>query len=101
MIWIATKAQLLKFCRMMEEAVRGTAYEASIEHFKIIGDGRGAYRSLLAQHYEEEKWTQILRSASEYVSQRNWDGTTGYTFQRHVDKCRDSYTEIDLSLIHN
>ena len=39
-----------KFYRKLEEAVRGTTYEASIKPFQIAGDGRGAYRSLLAQH---------------------------------------------------
>ena len=49
-----------KFYRKLEEAVRGTTYEASIKPFQIDGDGRGAYRSLLAQHCEKEQWTQIL-----------------------------------------
>ena len=38
----------LKFCRMVEEAMYGIACEASIEHFKIIADGMGAYHTLLA-----------------------------------------------------
>ena len=40
----------LKFYRKLEEAVRGTIYEASLKPFRISGDGRGAYRSLLVQH---------------------------------------------------
>jgi hypothetical protein len=86
-----------KFYRKLEEAVRGTTYEASIKPFQIAGDGRGAYRSLLAQHCGKDKWTQILRDASEYVNQRKWDGTTWYTLQSHVDQCRDSYVEIETA----
>jgi hypothetical protein len=59
-----------KFYRKLEEAVRGTTYEASIKPYQISGDGRGAYRSLLAQHCGKDKWTQILQSAFEYVNQR-------------------------------
>ena len=84
-----------KFCRMMEEAVHGTAYETSIEHFRIIGDGRGAYRSLLAQHYEEEKWTQILRSASEYVSQRNWDSIKSNGMSNNLEKAVETLLSVN------
>ena len=87
-----------KFYRKLEEAVRGTTYEASIKPYQITGDGRGAYRSLLAQHCGKDKWTLILRHASEYVTQRKWDGTTGYTLQSHVDKCRDCYVEIETAV---
>ena len=38
----------LIFHRKLEEAVRGMTYEASIKPFQITGDGRAAYRSLLA-----------------------------------------------------
>ena len=87
-----------KFYRKLEEAVRGTTYEALIKPYQITGGGRGAYRSLLAQHCEKDKWTLILRHASEYVTQRKWDGTTGYTLQSHVDKCRDCYVEIETAM---
>ena len=83
-----------KIYRKLEEAVSGTTYEASIMPLQIDGDGRDAYHSLLAQHCGNDKWTQVLRSASEHVNQRKWDGTTGHTLQSHADKCRDSNVEI-------
>ena len=84
-----------KFCRMMEEAVHGTAYETSIEHFMINGDGRGAYRFLLAQYYEGEKWTHIPRSASKYASQRNWDSIESNRMSNDLEKDVETLLLVD------
>ena len=59
-----------QFYGMLEEAVRGTVYEATIKPFQRRADGRGSYLSLIAQHEGRDKWIAILRTAKEYVNNR-------------------------------
>ena len=69
-----------KFYKKLEEAVCGTTYEALIKPLQITGDGRVTYCSLLLQYCGKDKQILLPRSASEYVTRRKWDGTTGYLF---------------------
>ena len=73
-----------QFYRILEEAVRGTVYEATIKPFQRLADGHGSYLALIAQHVGRYKWIAILRTAKEYVNNRKWDGTTTTTLQAHI-----------------
>ena len=75
--------------------MRVTNYEASLNPFQRTDNGRGAYKDLIHQHAGKDKWVKILRDAKTYVNERNWDGTTSYLLQAHIEKCRECYVDID------
>ena len=52
-----------QFYGMLEEAVRGTVYEATIKPLLRLSDGRSSYLALIAQHARRDKWLAILRTA--------------------------------------
>ena len=63
---------------VLEVALRGTTFEASIKPFQRTGDGRGEYEALIYQHAGKDKWIKILRDAKNYVNEWKWGGTTIY-----------------------
>ena len=85
---------------MLELALRGTTFEASIKTFQRTGNGRGAYEELIYQHSGKEKWIKILHDANNYVNGQKWDGTTRYLLQSHIDKCRECYLDIENASEH-
>ena len=73
-----------QFYGILEEAVRGMVYEATIKPFQRRADGRGSYLALIAQHKGQDKWIAIMRTSKEHVNNRKWDGTTATTMQAHI-----------------
>ena len=53
-----------QFYGILEEAVRGTVYKATIKPFQRLVDGRGSYLALITQHAGRDKWIAILRTAN-------------------------------------
>ena len=78
---------------VLEVALRGTTFGASIKPFHRTGNGRGAYEALIYQHDGKEKWIKIICDANNYVNELKWDGTTSYLVQSHVEKCRECYVD--------
>ena len=85
---------------VLEVALRGTVYEASIKPFQRKAEGRKAYLALIAQHAGKDKWVKILRDAKTYVNEKKWDGTTGQLMQSHIEKCRECYVDIENAAEH-
>ena len=88
------------FYGILEEAVRGTLYEASIKPFQLTRYGMSSYLALMAQHAGKYKWVVILRDVGSYVSERKCKGTTIHTLQIHVERCRAAYVEIEAASQH-
>ena len=72
------------FYIILEKAVRGTFYEASIKPLQGTRDVRVSYLTLIAHHEGKDKWVVIIRDAKSYVGERKWNGTTIHTHQSHV-----------------
>ena len=89
-----------QFYGILEEAVRGTVYEATIKPFQRLADGRGSYLALIAQHAGRDKWIAMLRTAKEYVNNSKWDGTTATTMQAHIERCHESYVDWETAYLH-
>ena len=53
---------------VLEVALYGTTFEASIKPFQRTGNGRGAYEALISQHVGKDKWINIIRDAKTYVN---------------------------------
>jgi hypothetical protein len=85
---------------VLEVALRGTTYDASIKPFQRSSDGCKAYLALISQHAGKDKWVKILRDAKTYVNERKWDGTTSQLLQSHVEKCRECYVDIENAAEH-
>ena len=88
------------FFGILEEAVRRTVYEATINPFQRRVDGRGSYLALIAQHAGRDKWIATLRTAKEYVNNRKWDRTTATTMQAQIERCRESYVDWETVSLH-
>ena len=84
----------------LEEALRGTSYEASIKPFEKRRDGRGAYLALIAQHAGKDKWVAIIDEAEKYINSKKWDGTTSFTLQSHIERCRSAFVELETASQH-
>ena len=69
---------------VLEVALHGTTFEASIKPFQRTGNGHGAYEALISQHAGKDKWIKILRDAKTYFNERKWDGTTSYLLQSRI-----------------
>ena len=80
-----------KLYQIIEEAIRGSAFEASIKPFETTQNGHAAFKALTSQHAGKAKYRVMLKQAKDYVQNMKWDGTTNYTLASHVNKCRDSY----------
>ena len=85
---------------VLEVALSGTTFEASIKTFKSTGNGHGAYEALIYQHAGKDIWIKIIRDAKTYVNEQKWDGTTSYLLQSHVEKCRECYVDIENASEH-
>ena len=85
---------------VLELALRGTTFEASIKPFRRTGNGRSAYEALISQHASKDKQIKILRDSKTYVNERKWDGTTSYSLQSNVEKCRQCYVDIENASEH-
>ena len=83
------------FFAILEVDLCGTTYEDSIKPFKRTGNGRGAYKALIDQHSEKDKWVKILPDAKTYVNERKWYVTTHYLPQSYIEKCRECYVDIE------
>ena len=89
-----------QFYGILEEAVRGKLYEATINTFQRLADVRGSYLALIAQHAGRDKWISMMRTAKEYVNNRKWDRTTATTMQAHIKRCRESYFDWETASLH-
>ena len=85
---------------VLDEALRGTIYEASIKPFERRRDGRGAYLALIAQHAGKDKWLSIIDDAEKYINEKRWDGTASFTLQSHIERCRSAYVELETASQH-
>ena len=85
---------------VLEVALRGTTFEASIKTFQRTGNGRGAYEALISQHAGKYKWIKIIHDAKTSVNKRKWDVTTSYLLQSHVENCRECYVDIENASEH-
>ena len=74
-----------QFYGILEEALRGTVYEATIKPFQRLANGRGSYLALIAQHAGRDKWIAILCIAKDYANSKKWDGTTTIMMQAHIE----------------
>ena len=50
-----------KLYQIFEEAIRGTAFEASIKPYETIRNGRAAFKALTSQHAGKAKYRVMLR----------------------------------------
>ena len=64
----------------LEEATRGTELAGTIAPFVETGDGRGAYKEIMAQHLGEDKWDKEIRKHDEILHGRKWKGTGNEKF---------------------
>ena len=89
-----------QFYGILEEALYGTVYEATIKSFQRLADGRGSYLALIVQHAGRDKWIAIMRTTKEYVNNMKWDGTTASTMQAHIEWCHKSYVDWEKASLH-
>ena len=81
-------------------ALCSTNDEDSIKPYQMTGNGRGSYKTLIAQHAGKDKCVKILWDAKTYVNGRKCYGTTSYLLKAHIEKCRKLYVNIKNASEH-
>ena len=85
---------------ILEEALRGTTYAATIVRFRRTRDGRGALMALKAQHAGKAVWEKVLKDSETYMTQAEYTGTTSLTFANHADKHRTGFVNLTEAAVH-
>ena len=79
---------------LIEEAVRGTQYAASISPFKRRRNGRGAWMALLSQYVGKDKWQKELKKQENFIHTHIWKGNSNTTLETFVSKHRAAHVSM-------
>jgi hypothetical protein len=83
----------------LEIGLRGSPYAPTIVRFRNTGAGRtgdgcGAFSSLVKQHAGPSVWEARVKGAMDFLTTREWTGTSSVTFEKHADGHRAAYVAI-------
>ena len=83
----------------LEEATRGTKYNASVVMHSRGRNGRAAYTQLKSNHLRDDKWDGVIEKCTAQVL-KTWDGTGTYTMESFVDMLRTAYIDMEAAAVH-
>lgn len=79
---------------LIEEAVRGTQYAASISPFKRRRNGREAWMALMSQYVGKDKWQKELKKQENFIHTHIWKGNSNTTLETFVSKHRAAHVSM-------
>ena len=80
-----------KLYHLLEEAMRGTVYAASISPYQRKKDGLKAWTAVTSQFSGEDKWEKLLKEQEEIIHKRKWLGTGSFRLEQFVAQHRNAY----------
>ena len=91
-----------KLYELLEEALRGSAMDATIQPYKRRKDGRKAWIALNQQHAGKDKWLTELNKEKSSLDLRVYTGKyqSRYTLEQHCDSHRSSYLRMKNAAQH-
>ena len=84
----------------LEEAVRETAYAASIKPFARAKNGRDAWFALVNQYAGNDKWDAELKRQVDNMYNKKWKGQSNYTLEKFVQMHRNAKAQMELCAEH-
>ena len=84
----------MKVCYLLEEAVRGTEYAASLHPWKRHKNGRAAWYALINQYAGQDKWNAELKKQEEFIHQGKWKGQNNYPLASHIAVNRNAFISV-------
>jgi hypothetical protein len=84
----------------LEEATRGTQYTDSIKPYQRRKDGRGAFRTLVAQFAGNDKWEATIKSATALLHTRRWKGSQNFALEKFVALHRNAFVSLQACAEH-
>ena len=83
----------------LDEATRGTKYNASVVMHSRGRNGRAAYTQLKSNHLSDDKWDGVIEKCTAQIL-KTWDGTGTYTMESFVDMLRTAYIDMEAAAVH-
>ena len=78
----------------IEEATRGSKYQATITPYRRTKDGRGAYMALKEQHTGPAMWDKKKTTAMEFLQSRKFSGTSSMTLESFLGQHRSAFVTL-------
>jgi hypothetical protein len=85
---------------LIEEALRGTQYAATLSPFKRRKNGRGAYFAVIAQYVGKDKWLKEVKKQEQFLHNFVWKGNSNLTLESFVNKHRTASVRISQCAEH-
>ena len=91
-----------KLFELLEEALRGSAMDPTIQPYKRRKDGRKAWIALNQQHAGKDKWLTELTKEENSLKQKVYTGKvqSRYTLEQHCDSHRSSHLRMKSASQH-
>ena len=74
----------------LDEATRGTSYEASIKTFQKQKDGMGAWKALTSQYAGKDKWEAEIKRQEQLLHTRIWKGQSKFSLENFISQHRNA-----------
>ena len=84
----------------LDEATRGTSYEASIKTFQKQKDGMGAWKALTRQYAGKDKWEAEIKRQEQLLHTRIWKGQSKFSLENFISQHRNAYVSMKASAEH-
>ena len=66
------------------EATCGTIITATIQPFKRRQNNRCAWRAIIAQHCDDDKWEAKIKSSDDFLKTKIWKGNTNHSLELFI-----------------
>ena len=78
----------------IEEALRTTAYSATLAGFKRAKNGRGAWFAIIAQYVGKDKWQKDIKVQERFLHSFVWTGHSTQTLEAFINKHRVAFVKL-------
>lgn len=84
---------------LLEEATRSTIYASTIKPYARRKDGRSAWLSMVSSHAGADKWEQLQKEKSHFLSNTKWNGRN-YSLEKFTGLHRSSFVQLQEAALH-
>ena len=84
----------------LTQATLGTPYASSVSPFDKTTDGRGAYLALKTQFAGHDKYQELLKKQTDFLTNRKWTGQSALTLETHINHHRQAHVQMEQCATH-
>ena len=85
---------------LLEEAMRGTSYAASIRPFQRNRDGEAAWKALTSQYAGKDKWEAEIKKQEQLLHTRIWKGQSNFSLEHFISQHRNAFVSMSACAEH-